>query len=487
MVKSLKKLKPVLFVAMAASFMAFGCSDDAEEETTSSGEGSSAAPIALTLDTAHSGSTGGGKTSYYSFTPAASGTYNFTIVGAGAAANVLLENPSTEDKAYASGNDCTDCSVALQALTKDKVYGISLNAANSAISYSLTVTKGKGDGSLLDPVALTLDESVTSGIEVNGNAYFTFSPAVRSSYKAVISSSGNASGGMTSSEGHETTKVSNSCTGQLQSLTCMISVEADSSPNFRVYNTGSVSGDFDLILSLGKNNTTEAHPLALTTTPQASGNDGVALLYSYFTFNTDATNANYYLNFSTDEASALSVQQYRTTASTAHSNVQTVTCETITPTGGTAHKECLMTGLLASQEYVVTSIASTGYPASYNVSAHPSLQAGSTGAPLALTVGTSFSGGVRVRPQASSVSYYKFTATATTNTLIISNINVDYDYAVFPLAGGAAVKASTTVAANNALSQAITGLTNGTEYKISVTVNAAVSGNGDKGFSIKVQ
>lgn len=196
MKNDMKNIYLTLFVIFIVLFILNSCAKEEEELTTTSNssnisEGSIDTPINLNISTPHSGSVDSWNYSYYRFTTNNPGNYKLTM------SNVSIETGGTyyisayiyEDSFFSNRISSDSCQSACvfdfdyENLDKNKTYYLRMYSWDDTY-YKLTLSKGNSEGSINDPVELTIGQSKSSSVE--GRGYYG-----KSFYKFTTSSTDN--------------------------------------------------------------------------------------------------------------------------------------------------------------------------------------------------------------------------------------------------------------------------------------------------------
>ena len=205
------------------------CSVTTEEtDNTNYGinEGSASSPVELTVGTAKNGSVGQVGYSYYKFTTSSgAGSYKLAI-----ASLVITDSYYSSSYVYTriysnsgytstwDGESClADCILYFDYKNLDNNTSYYLQMSGyGAVTYSLTVSQGGSEGSINNPVALTLGEAHTGG-KVEGYDYYT--KRGNSYYKFTTTSADNYTLSMNNSDSLDCYLLSNSAFSSLVSNT----------------------------------------------------------------------------------------------------------------------------------------------------------------------------------------------------------------------------------------------------------------------------
>ena len=172
------------------------CSLDTEETsstttTTVYGDGSASSPVDLTDGTAKEGSVAKSGYSYYKFTPGstAPGSYKLAIdslsITDSGSSSSSVTTYLYSDSGYSSELDNESCQASCtlnfnyQALDNGSIYYLKIYGYGKG-TYSLTVSQGGSEGSVNNPVALTLGTAHSGKVEgtsTYGKSYYKFTTA----------------------------------------------------------------------------------------------------------------------------------------------------------------------------------------------------------------------------------------------------------------------------------------------------------------------
>lgn len=139
-------------------------------------EGSIAAPLELIVgDPAHNGAVDASGMSYYKFTTLdSSGEYIITLSGS---TTPYLDVYSSADFSAGYVGSCTAGQPCrLNGLDAKSVYYVKVrNSTASSVTYQIGVADGATEGSVKDPVALTVDTAAHNAVvDSSGTAYYSF-------------------------------------------------------------------------------------------------------------------------------------------------------------------------------------------------------------------------------------------------------------------------------------------------------------------------
>ena len=183
------------------------CSLDTEESsstttTTVYGDGSASSPVDLTDGTAKEGSVAKSGYSYYKFTPASgSGSYKLAIASLSitdsASDNSSVATYLYSDSDYSSELDNESCLASCtlnfnyQSLDNGSTYYLKIYGYGEG-TYSLTVSQGGSEGSVNNPVALTLGSAHSGKVEGTssyGKSYYKFTTTDTEDYELAMTNS----------------------------------------------------------------------------------------------------------------------------------------------------------------------------------------------------------------------------------------------------------------------------------------------------------
>lgn len=185
------------------------CSLDTEESSSTTtttvpvtSDGSASSPVDLTDGTAKEGSVAKSGYSYYKFTPASgSGSYKLAIASLSitdsASDNSSVTTYLYSDSGYSSELDNESCQASCtlnfnyQALDNGSTYYLKIYGYGEG-TYSLTVSQGGSEGSVNNPVALTLQSTHSGKVEgtsTYGKSYYKFTTAQAEIYDLAMTNS----------------------------------------------------------------------------------------------------------------------------------------------------------------------------------------------------------------------------------------------------------------------------------------------------------
>ena len=208
------------------------CSVESEETSTTTtvpvtSDGSASSPVELTVGTAKEGSVAKSGYSYYKFTPASgSGNYKLAIASLSitdsASDNSSVATYLYSDSDYSSELDNVSCLASCtlnfnyQALDNGSTYYLKIYGYGEG-TYSLTVSQGGSEGSVNNPVALTLGTTHSGKVEgtsTYGKSYYKFTTTDAAIYDLAMTNSDSMDCDLYSDSGFSTLVSSsqNNCT-----------------------------------------------------------------------------------------------------------------------------------------------------------------------------------------------------------------------------------------------------------------------------------
>jgi hypothetical protein len=195
-------MKKLFYFIIILIFGACSVTTEETEDNTNYGtnEGTASSPVELTVGTAKSGSVGRSGYSYYKFTTS-SGAGNYKLAMSSMSITDSYSSSSsvytyiysnsgyTTSSRWDTESCLTDCTLYFDYKNLDNNTSYYLRMGGyGAVSYSLTVSKGGSEGSINDPVVLTLG-AVHSGTIDNinsswddGYSYYKFTTAAADNY-----------------------------------------------------------------------------------------------------------------------------------------------------------------------------------------------------------------------------------------------------------------------------------------------------------------
>ena len=181
-----------VFYYLVFALIIGACSVESEETSTTTivpvtSDGSASSPVDLTDGTAKEGSVAKSGYSYYKFTPASgSGSYKLAIASLSITDSGSSSSSVTtylySDSGYSSELDNESCQASCtlnfnyQALDNGSTYYLKIYGYGEG-TYSLTVSQGGSEGSVNNPVALTLGTAHSGKVEgtsTYGKSYYKF-------------------------------------------------------------------------------------------------------------------------------------------------------------------------------------------------------------------------------------------------------------------------------------------------------------------------
>jgi len=199
-------MKKLFYFIIILIFGACSVTTEETEDNTNYGtnEGSASSPTELTVGTAKSGTVGRSGYSYYKFTTTSgAGSYKLAISSLSisdswySAASVYTKIYSnsgyTSSSQFDSESCLTDCILYFDydSLDNNTSYYLQLYGYG-AVSYSLTVSKGGSEGSIADPVGLTVSTAHSGTIDnlnYYGDSYYKFTTSAADNYTLTMTNS----------------------------------------------------------------------------------------------------------------------------------------------------------------------------------------------------------------------------------------------------------------------------------------------------------
>ena len=196
-------MKKLFYFIIILIFGACSVSTEETEDNTNYGtnEGSASSPTELTVGTAKSGTVGRSGYSYYKFTTTSgAGSYKLAISSlsisdswySSASVNTSIYSNSgyTSASKWNSESCLANCILYFDYINLDNNTSYYLQMYGyGAVSYSLTVSKAGSEGSISDPVELTLGTAHTGGVEgyyyyweARGDSYYKFTTTSADNY-----------------------------------------------------------------------------------------------------------------------------------------------------------------------------------------------------------------------------------------------------------------------------------------------------------------
>ena len=181
--------------------------EEADETNYGTNEGSASSPVELTVGTAKSGSVGRSGYSYYKFTTSSgAGSYKLAIASLVITdsyySSSYVHTSIYSNSGYTSTWDyesCVeDCILYFDYKNLDNNTSYYLQMSGyGAVTYSLTVSQAGSEGSINNPVALTLGEAHTGGkvegylhwLYHRGNSYYKFTTTSADNYTLSMNNS----------------------------------------------------------------------------------------------------------------------------------------------------------------------------------------------------------------------------------------------------------------------------------------------------------
>ena len=468
-------------------------------------EGTRSSPVTLSLNVAHDGQAGfedGG--SHYVFTTADMGTYDLTVssLSSDRLHVDLYFTPTSEDAKEAKCNG--NCAIAMVGAHKETAYylhtvGMESGDVVEDATYTLTITRGKGDGSEDEPAPITLGQAFSATLPREGEDVIQLDAIGSSSYYGFTTTSAgsylfNTTGlSVTTTFAMENIAANEglnplNCTGTEKS-DCWFSLPGATAVLLWVRSSSELTEEksFQLTASRGKADGNQDDPLALTLgTTAATGSDGISNSAGYYKFTTD-DRINYFV-VGTNTGNVTLTLYPDTTFNSSFPSSATVATRYLQQ----QPVKYLFTGLTAATTYYLK--LTGGNSESFDLTASESVVDGILSDPQVLTVGQNHSGGTYAMVGSSGSSFYKFTtgSSQTTVNLSISNIDVALTARLYANSNFSESAVGNTI--NNPADTAFnlvlaTGLTPSTAYYLKVYTTQLGTGStfvGEKSYTISV-
>ena len=223
-----------LFYLLLIITLSASCSIEEESEDYGETEGSPTSPVTLTLGTAHSGKVAKWDFSYYSFTTSSTGAGTYEL--AATSLDITDSRDSAKSigiEAYTSQGSPNTSSVnngLIEYLLSDgtayfgyknvnasttyyiRIYGYGLG------TYTLTLSKGGSEGSVSNPVELTLGTAHSGTVEgyesdsSNGNSFYKFTTSGADNYTLTMTNSDSLDCYLYSNSNFSSSSLVNGCT-----------------------------------------------------------------------------------------------------------------------------------------------------------------------------------------------------------------------------------------------------------------------------------
>ena len=190
--------------------LSVSCSIEVEEsDDYGTGEGSPNSPVLLTLGTAHSGKVAKWDYSYYSFTTSSTGTGTYELaVTSLSISDSWSSSKSIGIEAYTvQGSPNTSSVDTMESLIADGTAYLGYKNLNASTTYyiriygygkgtfALTLSKGGSEGSVDNPVELTLGTAHAGTVEgyesyyLHGNSFYNFTTSDADNYTLTMTNS----------------------------------------------------------------------------------------------------------------------------------------------------------------------------------------------------------------------------------------------------------------------------------------------------------
>jgi hypothetical protein len=387
-------------------------------------EGSTTAPIELTVGTPHSGSVGLSGISYYRFVPSKTVAHTISISNSVPSYSWLTIKVFSTDFASASPDLLKSCNsynpiCTVNGLSSGSNYYVEVDGSTySAVQYSITVTEGVSEGSLATPLELLVSEPTHTGaVDASSTSYYQFT-TTENAGEYILSLSGTTGVYITVYSGADFS------TGSLGSCSpgtpCRI-YGLDSKTTYYVKVSNSTTGSltYQIGVSEGTTEGSVNDPVLLMVDAAAHNAVADSSGAAYYSFQTTSTSGSYTISLSNTQKNLGWTLSDNAAFSTTISSCNNVT------TTGVGDESCATTNLDSNKMYYlkVLNYEATGSSTYAVAVVTGGGSEGSKNNPISLATGTSHSGGV-IRY---GYSYYTFTTGSSAMTHIISLTNMQSD------------------------------------------------------------
>lgn len=386
-----------------------------------SNEGSSPSPIDLVVDVPREGSVDKSGTSYYRFTTNGASAYSVAISN-------LSSGPITT-KIYANAfgtNPLQTCSTwdrpvcTVNGLSASTAYYVEVIGTNTAgVGYTVTVTKGVSQGSIANPVVLTVDavNAHAGAVDGTSDSYYTFTTASSGEYLLKLDALYGVAATVYTNPDFTNGYVSSCAVSECR----LTALNAYAPYYIRVRNTTTSDQAFTIAVNRGLTEGSVAQPIPLTVGVLHSAivnSSGVA----YYSFQTTSFSGSYTISLTSTQTD-LKWNLY--TSLSAYNSISQ--CNTST---SAVNESCVSTNLNPNTTYYLTVTNNSSTTASdYNVlvTAGGGSQ-GTTSSPVDLGVvtpgGLTYNSG---QVKNNGDSYYKFTTSSNKAVHVISLLGMQTD------------------------------------------------------------
>jgi hypothetical protein len=272
-------------------------------------EGSLGAPVPIADGTSHAGMVDAGSSSYYAFTPSSSSAYTLAITNTNYSGYSLFNFTSLQIDTYTGADfstgllrTCTPYYGAIYCTVDGLTQGVPVyikisekNVTPSDTMFTVTPTKGIGEGSVANPVALAVGTPHAGGVDAGSNLFYQWCQNPSYSYYTFNTAAG-AGGYTVSTDTTDSVRVElfrnyssasvASCDAS-QGKPCMFSgIDPNSNYYLRVTNCNGTVEHYNIQVKKEGSEGSINNPVPLTLETSHAGAIGYYET-SYFTFTTD--------------------------------------------------------------------------------------------------------------------------------------------------------------------------------------------------------
>ena len=253
-------------------------------------EGSVANPIQLTYGTERLCAIDGAASSYYTFTPANTGSTIITAGNTGYFGATVYTNPDfTGALGYCSFNTSPACTVS-NVNQGQKYYLRVSNSYNPDLSFTLKLMGGSTEGSKTQPAQLAVSSSAhTASIDARGTAYYRFTSTLSGTYAVTVKSGLTLNWQMYSDPAYSQTVYFLHCiSDSTGARVCRTQLNLDNNRDYylMVQNNTNTAGTYDISVFTGAGDSEGSikNPVVLIEGAPYSGGRIAYDGYSYYAF-----------------------------------------------------------------------------------------------------------------------------------------------------------------------------------------------------------
>jgi hypothetical protein len=386
-------------------------------------EGSPGAPVPIADGTGHAGMVDAASFSYYSFTPSSSGAYTLAITGTNYSGFPLFNTTTLQIDTYAGADfstgllrSCTPAYGAIYCTVNGLTQGVpvyikisEIDSSPSDTIFTITPTKGIGEGSVANPVVLAVGSPHAGGVDAGSNlfyqgctnpsySYYSFNTAVGAGGYTVTTDNADANSVRMELFRSFSGASLASCDYSSQVKPCMFSnIDSDSNYYLRATNCNNAIVNYNILVKNEGSEGSVNNPVHLTLETSHVGAIGFYET-SYFTFTTDKSGT---YDIILDQALSWSYTSSPDFTGSGYAYGST-----------TANLDANRTYYLR-----VSNLGNPGIMQVYTVKVAHGASEGSIATPINLTVGTTYRATVGTQGR----SYYTFTTLAATDYYITFN------------------------------------------------------------------